>query len=293
MRGNDRYPHGQRRAPSRSPTSQLMTDVRHEHIAGASSHQERGAPLRVCPSHERAHPLSSHGARTGLSMMINRPHPLAESFRQKILNAKFPCLGAKSALTRKRMQITIARDITSSWNDLTIFPKLIQFAKRYKHDPKPFQSFVVIFEGPRALSEVAFERALWARIQSLTDKDAWAGNCRDPRVSSDPKDAQFSLSFGGEAFFAVGLHPRSSRPARRFVTPAIVFNLHAQFEQLRELGQYEKLRAAILARDLLFSGSANPMLARHGQTSEARQYSGRRVTDDWLCPYREWAGQRS
>lgn len=220
-------------------------------------------------------------------------HPLAEAFRRKVLNPKFPCLGAKSALTRNRMQIMIARDIRSGWNDLTIFPKLVQFARRYANDPKPFQTFVVIFEGPQSLTEAAFERAMWQRIQSLSDKDAWAGCRRDPRVSADPLDAHFSLSFGGQAFFAVGLHPRASRPARRFVTPVIVFNLHAQFEQLRELGNYEKLRAAILARDLLFSGSENPMLSRHGETSEARQYSGRRVAADWACPLRAWPGGSS
>lgn len=224
-------------------------------------------------------------------MICKSSHPLIQSFQRKILNTTFPCLGAKSALTRRRMQITIARDITSGWDDLTIFSKLVKFAKSYTLDPKPFQTFVVIFEGPRMLSEAAFERALWNRIQSLSDKDAWAGNPRDPRVSADPQNSHFSLSFGGEAFFAVGLHPRSSRPARRFTSPVIVFNLHAQFEQLRELGQYEKLRAAILARDLLFSGSRNPMLSRHGEASEARQYSGRQVAADWHCPYHAWEGR--
>jgi uncharacterized protein len=235
--------------------------------------------------------LTGAESRRALMSIVSR-HPLAEAFRQKVLNPKFPCLGAKSALTRSRMQIMIARDITSSWNDLTIFPKLVRFAKRYKDDPKPFQTFVVIFEGPRNLTEATFERALWQRIQSLSDKDAWAGFRRDTRVSADPQDGHFSLSFGGEAFFAVGLHPRASRPARRFATPVIVFNLHAQFEQLRELGNYEKLRAAILSRDLLFSGSENPMLSRHGETSEARQYSGRRVGEDWRCPLRAWPGHK-
>jgi hypothetical protein len=32
------------------------------------------------------------------------------------------------------------------------------------------------------------------------------------------------------------------------------------------------------------AGSVNPMLARHGETSEARQYSGRVVEADWRCP---------
>ena len=54
-----------------------------------------------------------------------------------------------------------------------------------------------------------------------------------------------------------------------------MFNLHSQFEALREHGTYEKMRAAITERDIAFSGSRNPMLKRHGEASGARQYSGR------------------
>ena len=35
------------------------------------------------------------------------------------------------------------------------------------------------------------------------------------------------------------------------------------------------------------SGSINPMLARHGESSEARQYSGRVVDEDWKCPLKD------
>ena len=105
------------------------------------------------------------------------------------------------------------------------------------------------------------------------------------RVSADPEDPHFSLSFGGEAFFVVGLHPEASRPARRFRRPALVFNLHDQFQQLRASGLYEKLRTTIGVRDMALAGSANPMLARHGTASEARQYSGRAVGPDWVCPF--------
>ena len=38
-------------------------------------------------------------------------------------------------------------------------------------------------------------------------------------VSPDPDDAHFSFSVGGRAFFVVGLHPLSSRLARRFRWP--------------------------------------------------------------------------
>ena len=213
-------------------------------------------------------------------------HPLAQRFIANVEHAAFPCVGAKSALGRAQMDIMIARDVRSAWDDLRILPALTQTVAKYRADKAIFRTMVVIFEEPGDLSEAEFEANLWARAQSLSDKDAWVGHAPDPSVSSDPEDPHFSLSFAGEAFFVVGLHPHASRPARRFEAPVMVFNLHDQFQVLREQQRYEKLRAAILARDEALSGSLNPMLARHGETSEARQYSGRVVEADWKCPYR-------
>lgn len=212
-------------------------------------------------------------------------HPLAEHFRTFVRDAAFPCVGAKSALSKGQMRIVVARDIRSGWDDLRIYPGLLDLAKSYAEDPVLFQTFVVVFEQDWALSEGSFETALWARIQSLSDKDAMFAQARDTRVSGDPGDPHFSLSFGGQAFFVVGLHPGASRPARRFSRPAMVFNLHDQFVRLREEGRYEKMRAAILDRDIAVAGSINPMLSRHGDLSEARQYSGRAVGNDWECPF--------
>ena len=210
---------------------------------------------------------------------------IAEQFRDFVRDADFPCVGAKSALARDQMTILVCRDITSGWDDMRIWPALYELAQSYQREPKLFQTLVTIFDGPTMLSEAQFEKALWNRVQSLSDKDEWLGQPTDTRVSSDPDDPHFSLSFGGEAFFVVGLHPQASRPARRFGRPALVFNLHDQFEQLRAAGRYEKLRDSILARDEKLAGSINPMLARHGDSSEARQYSGRAVEAGWQCPY--------
>ena len=46
-----------------------------------------------------------------------------------------------------------------------------------------------------------------------------------------------------------------------------------------------------MVRDEALTGSRNPMLARHGEASEARQYSGRAVDEDWRCPFR-YGGDR-
>lgn len=213
-------------------------------------------------------------------------HPLAEAFRGFVAKADYPCVGAKAALARGRLHFAIGRDIRSGWNDLPVSRRLTAFAEDYRRDPTMFRSFVAIFESPRDLDEEAFERCLWRRVQSLSDKDAWYGYDYDSRVSHDPQNPHFSLSFGGKAFFVVGLHPRASRPARRFAAPTLVFNLHDQFERLRAEQRYARMRKTILQRDESFSGSVNPMLAEHGKEPEARQYSGRVVEPGWRCPFR-------
>lgn len=213
----------------------------------------------------------------------------ADRLRAFVADMSFPCVGAKSALARGGLVIHRARDITSAWDDLQIFAVLMAFISRYRADPAPFQSLAIVFDGPEGLDEAAFETALWQRAQSLSDKDFWLGHTADPRVSADPRNPDFALSFGGEAFFLVGLHPRASRPARRFERPTIVFNAHAQFRNLREMGRYEPLRRSILKRDMALAGTENPMLARFGEVSEARQYSGRAVDAHWRCPFQSKA----
>ncbi|KQM98190.1 guanitoxin biosynthesis heme-dependent pre-guanitoxin N-hydroxylase GntA [Sphingomonas sp. Leaf25] len=197
----------------------------------------------------------------------------------------FPCVGAKSAMAKGTLDVLVCSRIDSAWDDVRIHDALMRLAEAYRRDRAMYRSFAVIFEGPDDLSENAFERALWQRVQSLSDKDVWRGQEYDTRVSTDPDNPHFSLSFGGEAFFIVGLHPNASRPARRFERPTLVFNLHDQFERLRAEGKYETMREKILVRDEALAGSRNPMLERHGAASEARQYSGRVVDDRWACPF--------
>ena len=210
-----------------------------------------------------------------------------EAFLSMIADSAFPCVGAKSAAARGSLQVVRARDITSAWNDLEITHDLLEWSWRYKDEREGLRSLAVIFDGPTGLTEREFEQAMWQRLQSIADKDAWLGQQPDERVSGDPDDPHFSLTFGGEAYFVVGLHPNASRPARRFELPVLVFNLHDQFERLRAEGRYEKMREKIIARDVALAGTPNPMLERHGDASAARQFSGRAVNDDWKCPFRD------
>lgn len=206
---------------------------------------------------------------------------------ETVAQAAFPCVGAKSAMARGTLKVLACHSLDSSWDDLRIYQTLLDWAAEYKSDPSGLRSLAITFDGPDDLDEAGFETLMWRRIQSFADKDAWVGQPYDERVSPDPSDPNFSLSFAGEAFFVVGLHPAASRPARRFPRPTLVFNIHDQFERLRNEGRYEKMRERILERDKALAGDINPMLARHGESSEAAQYSGRLVGEEWACPFRD------
>jgi FPC/CPF motif-containing protein YcgG len=220
-----------------------------------------------------------------LMMDVAQDDAIIEKFENLVKSPEFPCVGAKSALNKAQMHFVIADDICSAWDDLRILPQITALARHYREHTELFQTLVVLFRRSDFLSERRFERAVWDRLQSLSDKDEWMGQPVDPRISTDPDDPHFAVSFGGEAFFVVGLHPNASRPARRFEHPVMVFNLHDQFERLRAEGRYDGLRHTILKRDEILAGSMNPMLAQHGEISAARQYSGRAVEDNWACPF--------
>lgn len=215
---------------------------------------------------------------------------LADAFRAHVRDAAFPCVGAKSALAKGTLQINLCHDITSAWDDLIIHRDLLSWSREYAIDAEDgdpgFRSLAIVFRQSRLMSEQVFEGHMWDRIQSLSDKDDWLGQPYDEAVSADADDPHFGLSFGGQAYFVVGMHSNASRPARRFERPAMVFNLHDQFVQLRESQRYERMRETILDRDKALAGDVNPMLQRHGEASEAAQYSGRQVGDDWQCPLR-------
>jgi FPC/CPF motif-containing protein YcgG len=157
-----------------------------------------------------------------------------------------------------------------------------------EHGDGEFATFVAAFVDPAPEDEEDFEARLWAQLGALSAADPAHG--WDPEVSDDPDDPSFSFSFAGHAFFIVGLHPESSRLARRFGWPVLVFNPHAQFQRLRADGRYFRLRETIRARELALQGSLNPNLGDFGESSEARQYSGRAVEPGWACPFHRSAG---
>ncbi|HWS55696.1 MAG TPA: guanitoxin biosynthesis heme-dependent pre-guanitoxin N-hydroxylase GntA [Pyrinomonadaceae bacterium] len=216
------------------------------------------------------------------------PSPLArlvhDRFRAHVLDAEFPCVGGKAAINHDTYRFGLYAEMDSQGATAGLAYDLWEYARERQTFGTDFATFVASFAAPAVGDESGWEKLLWSQLQSLHDLDrehhAW-----DAAVSSDPDDPGFSFSFAGTAFFVVGLHPASSRRSRRFAWPTLVFNAHEQFERLREQNLFERLRETVRARDYKLQGSLNPNLSNFGESSEARQYSGRAVEDDWRCPF--------
>lgn len=223
-----------------------------------------------------------------------RPAPLAEivhrSFREHVLDQDFPCIGGKSAINHDTYRFGLYQEMNTSGATAGLAHDLWEYAQERPSLETDYATFVASFAAPVARDEREWEQMLWSQLQSLHELDrrhhAW-----DSTVSSDPEDPAFSFSFAGTAFFVIGLHPQSSRYARRFAWPTLVFNAHVQFERLREQQVFERVRETVRTRDLKLQGSLNPNLSNYGELSEARQYSGRAVEEEWRCPFRARTGK--
>lgn len=211
---------------------------------------------------------------------------IEETLASFIRSDRFPCVGAKSALARGELSVSVFDDITVPADDIDLREDLLRFSRRLDRKGPVVQSFVAVYRGPGCLTEPDFEKALWNRLQCLHNLDAVTGAAWAQGTSPDPSSPEFSVSLCGESFFVIGLHPEASRPARRFSYPALVFNSHDQFERLRADGRFDQMKAIIRQREKAATGSVNPMLSDFGERSEARQYSGRQVGDDWICPFK-------
>jgi FPC/CPF motif-containing protein YcgG len=210
-------------------------------------------------------------------------HSLKQNIEEYIGHKAFPCVGAKTALSKAQIEIFEGQSLLAADDDAMLLDSLKNYIQNCRNDDSSgFRSFIAAFPETPPLDEEQFEKALWSRLNSLHELDDadW-----DESVSDDPDDKNFSFSLGGKAFYIVGMHPAASRPARRLPYPALVFNLHEQFERLRADGRYHTMRQIIRRRDTALAGSINPMLLDFGTRSEAIQYSGRSIEGAWSCPF--------
>jgi hypothetical protein len=253
----------------------------------------RARPWNPLANDPAARQASSYAAYHGNAVV----HPLTpgraagadlaaahETLRERVTSEGFPCVGAKSAFSRRTYRFGLYSDIASATAVSAVCHDLYEFNHEFPVIRDEFVTFIAMFRAPPMASEAHFEELLWRQLQSMHELDSghfpW-----DSRVSADPDHPQFSFSIGGRGFFVVGMHSRASRMARTVGQPTLVFNAHEQFDGLRTRGKFETMKRIIRARDMAYQGSVNPVLKDFGESSEARQYSGRAVEDDWVCPF--------
>ena len=207
---------------------------------------------------------------------------IRKEYEEWILAEDHPCVMAQTVFSQDTVKTIKYTDFNSEVTTKKMLGDIEDYIRDYDFDSNQFQSLVAVFPDLKVANEEEFELLLWQQLASLEkmDNKPW-----DPSVSRDPQDENFSFSLAGHAFYIVGMHPKSSRMARRSPYPSIAFNLHNQFEKLREMGAYEKVRDKIRERDIELQGSMNPMLEDFGQSSEAKQYSGKKSGEDWVCPF--------
>lgn len=190
---------------------------------------------------------------------------MSDSLESKIasfLSPDYPCTPALSALKQGSLIITeIPGKIGSTGIDLR--PMLQGFIDRLESRNEPYLSLWLSWD-PEEMSEEEFEIRLWREVRAFCPN--------------------LPVSFGSHQLFLVGMHPNSSRKARRFPRCSIIVNSFSQFERIEATGNYPSLVSSIRERDKKYSGSVNPMVEEYGDVWEEIQFSGKVNPPDWEPP---------
>ena len=227
---------------------------------------------------------------SGLASLRKRECPYEEDIndeiRSFILQKNYPCVAAIQSVVRNEYVIGTYGQFGSGtyWHRLRT--DLLNFIELQRSTQSRYMSFWAVFTAPIHTldNELGFENKLWRELSMLSSEEERAVDWGDIN-SSDPSDPSFCFSLNGVKLFVVGLHPESSRFARRFSRPAMVFNAFPQFEVFEEEGTYPAMVKIIRQNELKFQGSINPMVLAHGDAWESIQYSGRENPESWKCPF--------
>ena len=196
----------------------------------------------------------------------------------------YPCVAAVQSVAKKDYVVHEAREFGTGVDRDGIRKAICDYLRSWMKTRSTTYTLWLTYPNDQVTTEDEFEQRMWSQLSNFTSLEEreqdWA-----PGWSQDPKDPNFTLCIGGQAFFVVGLHPLSSRPARRFPYPAIVLNAFEQFEDLTRQGAYEAMVEKNRQREIRFSGDLNPMVEEHGDKWESIQFSGKTNSSDWKCPF--------
>jgi uncharacterized protein len=216
------------------------------------------------------------------------PHTkdIISEIRSLILQDNYPCVAAIQSVVRNDYVIGTYGQFGSGTHWHKLRADLLNFLELQSSTQSRYMSFWAVFiaQNHSPDNEIDFEDKFWRELSLLSSEEERAVDWGKTN-SSDPNDPSFCLSLNGEKLFVVGLHPESSRFARRFSRPAMVFNAFSQFEKFEKDETYAGMIKTIRQNDLKFQGSINPMVLAHGDAWESIQYSGRENPESWKCPF--------
>jgi FPC/CPF motif-containing protein YcgG len=185
--------------------------------------------LITLPSEEEAPTSATHVVKT---------------FQAMIQCDTYTCLGAKKTEQENNLRFGVFDSDCDRDIGQLITAGLQQFEDDRNNLSKIYASYIAIFPNWAPQTEVDFENSMWQRLQQVHDYDYRKDRPWDESKSTDSMDPNFGFSVNGKAYFIVGLHPNSSRWARRFPWPTLVFNSHSQFELLYFQNSFDKLKLA-------------------------------------------------
>ena len=184
------------------------------------------------------------------------PSEAQAAFQKLVTDFSFPCIGAKATWNSGAVSFGFYERLANHTSTKNLAHDLEQFTRRnMQQAATQLATLIAVFRGPFDLDEREFEKLLRSQLQNLHDLDsqrfAW-----DARVSADLTEPEFLFSFAGQAYYVIGMHGNSSREARRFPWPTLVFNPHEEFERLRTDGNWKRMKQTIRARDYQDSSAA-------------------------------------
>ncbi|MFC4564329.1 guanitoxin biosynthesis heme-dependent pre-guanitoxin N-hydroxylase GntA [Nocardiopsis mangrovi] len=254
------------------------------HGRGHRSHAPQMAARPVSGDAAVADDASGGGEGAAFGGRVNRAtgEMIERQLRALVLDAPFPCLGARSAFRTGSYVFAAYSDMHDERDLAALLAGLTRFA-RMRTSLGRFYTYVASFVEPRMIpDEHAWERLVWSVLQWLHDHDevSW-----DTRWSTSPSDSDFALSIGGLGQLVVTLYPGANRHARRFAWPTLIFNpLEQDRANFPDDEDFLAFQDQIRARDSRLQGNVNPSLPPTLDDPQAPGFSGAPVGADWRCP---------
>jgi uncharacterized protein len=219
---------------------------------------------------------------------------LFQNIRNLVMQPNYPCVSAVSSFLKKDYMTESYPAFGSGQGAAKLYADLIRFKNEQRRTKAPFYSFWAVYDNSEVTSEEDFEQKLWSELSAVHAYEV--NKCAeentemtwDPKFSSNPNDKNFCFCVDGHAYFLVGMHPLSSRKARQFPYPVLIFNLYAQFDELFQKKTFEPMVKINRLKEIKFQGDINPMVEKHGQEWESIQFSGKNNSDQWKCPFQKF-----